>query len=105
MQQKEPQDFVISTGKAYSVKYFIDLTLKELGIKGRWIGKKNKRKFLTNKNKIIITVSPQLIRRKEYKLLIGNSSKAKKILKWEPKIGIKKLVKIMVREEKKFLSM
>ena len=104
MQQKEPQDFVISTGKAYSVKYFIDLTLKELGIKGKWIGKKNKRKFLTNKNKIIITVSPKLIRRKEYKLLIGNSSKAKKILKWEPKIGIKRLVKIMVQEEKKILS-
>ena len=40
MQQKKPQDFVISSGKAYSVKYFIDLTLKELGIKGKWIGKK-----------------------------------------------------------------
>ena len=45
----------------------------------------------------------QLIRTKEYKLLIGNSSKAKKILKWEPKINIKRLVKIMVEEEKKFL--
>ena len=103
MQQKEPQDFVISSGKAYSVKYFIDLTLKQLGIKGKWVGKKNKRKFITNENKTIIAVSPQLIRRKEYKLLIGNSSKAKKILKWEPKINIKRLVKIMVEEEKKFL--
>ena len=37
---KKPKDFVISSGKAYSVKYFIDLTLKELKIKGKWIGKK-----------------------------------------------------------------
>ena len=44
MQYKEPQDFVISSGKAYSVKNFIDLTLKQLGFKGKWIGKKNKRK-------------------------------------------------------------
>ena len=51
--------------------------------------KKNNRKFITNENKIIIVVSPQLIRSKEYKLLIGDSSKAKKILKWEPKIDIK----------------
>jgi len=103
MQLKEPQDFVISSGKAYSVKHFIDLTLKQLGIKGKWIGKKNKRKFITSENKTIIAVSPKLIRKKEYKLLIGNSSKAKKILKWKPKISINKLVEIMVEEEKKFL--
>ena len=103
MQYKEPQDFVISSGKAYSVKNFIDLTLKQLGFKGKWIGKKNKRKFISNDNKTIIAVSPKLIRKKEYKLLIGDSSKAKRILRWKPKTNIEKLVKIMVEEEKKFL--
>lgn len=104
MQYKEPHDFVISSGKAYSVKNFIDLTLKQLSIKGKWIGKKNKRKFISNDNKTIIAVSPKLIRKKEYKLLIGDSSKAKRILRWKPKTNIEKLVKIMVEEEKKICT-
>jgi len=101
MQQKKPEDFVISFGKAYSVKYFIDLCLKELNIKGKWIGKNEKRKFVTKENKTIIKVNPKYIRKKDYKLLIGDSTKAKKKLNWHPKINIKKLVKIMINEEKK----
>ena len=102
MQQKKPEDFVISYGKAYSVKNFIDLCLKELNIKGKWIGNKDERKFVTKKNKTIIKVNPKYIRKKDYKLIIGDSTKAKKILNWQPKINIKKLVKIMINEEKKF---
>ena len=101
MQQKKPEDFVISFGKAYSVKYFIDLCLKELNIKGKWIGKNEKRKFVTKKNKTIIKVNHKYIRKKDYKLIIGDSTKAKKKLNWQPKINIKKLVKIMINEENK----
>ena len=101
MQQKKPEDFVISFGKAYSVKYFIDLCLRELNIKGKWIGKNEKRKFVTKENKTIIKVNHKYIRKKDYKLLIGDSTKAKKKLNWHPKINIKKLVKIMINEEKK----
>ena len=104
MQQKKPEDFVISFGKAYSVKYFIDLCLRELNIKGKWIGKNEKRKFVTKENKTIIKVNPKYIRKKDYKLLIGDSTKAKKKLNWHPKINIKKLVKIMINEEKKLDS-
>ena len=104
MQQKKPEDFVISFGKAYSVKYFIDLCLKELNIKGKWIGKNEKRKFVTKKNKTIIKVNHKYIRKKDYKLIIGDSTKAKKKLNWKPKINIKKLVKIMINEEKKLDS-
>ena len=100
MQQKKPEDFIISSGKAYSVKYFIDLTLKYLKINGKWIGKNNERKFVNNENKTIIEISPKLIRKNDYKLLIGDSSKAKKFLKWKPKTNIHKLVKIMINEEK-----
>ena len=53
---------------------------------------------------MIIEISPKLIRKKEYKLLIGNSSKAKKFLKWRSKTNIKQLVKMMVTEEKKFFK-
>ena len=101
MQQKKPEDFVISFGKAYSVKYFIDLCLKELNIKGKWIGKNEKRKFVTKENKTIIKVNHKYIRKKDYKLIIGDSTKAKKKLNWQPKINIKKLVKIMINEENK----
>ena len=101
MQQKNPQDFVISSGKAYSVKYFIDLVLKNLSIKGKWIGKKNNRKFITNKNKIIIKISQKFIRKKEYKLLVGDSAKAKRLLNWKPKTSLENLVKKMIKEEKK----
>lgn len=104
MQQKKPEDFVISFGKAYSVKYFIDLCLKELNIKGKWIGKNEKRKFVTKENKTIIKVNHKYIRKKDYKLIIGDSTKAKKKLNWKPKINIKKLVKIMINEEKKLDS-
>ena len=85
MQQKKPEDFVISFGKAYSVKYFIDLCLKELNIKGKWIGKNEKRKFVTKKNKTIIKVNHKYIRKKDYKLIIGDSTKAKKKLNWQPR--------------------
>ena len=104
MKQKKPEDFVISFGKAYSVKYFIDLCLKELNIKGKWIGKNEKRKFVTKENKTIIKVNHKYIRKKDYKLIIGDSTKAKKKLNWKPKINIKKLVKIMINEEKKLDS-
>ena len=62
--------------------------------------KKDERKFVTKKNKTIIKVNPKYIRKKDYKLIIGDSTKAKKILNWQPKINIKKLVKIMINEEK-----
>ena len=83
MQQKKPEDYVVSSGKAFTVKYFIDLSLNYLKIKGNWIGTNNNRKFVTKKNKVIIRVSKKFIRKKEYQLLIGNSSKAKKFLNWK----------------------
>ena len=100
MQQKKPDDFVISNGRAYTVKNFIDLCLKYLNIKGKWIGKKNNKKFVTVKNETIIKVDKKFIRKKEYKILIGDYSKAKKRLKWKPKTELKDLVKLMIDEEK-----
>ena len=100
MQQKKADDFIISNGKAYSVKNFIDLCLKYLKIEGKWTGKKNNERFVTKNNQTIIKVDKKFIRNKEYKILIGNHSKAKKKLKWKPKIKLKNLVKIMINEER-----
>ncbi len=100
MQQTKPDDFIISNGRAYTVKNFIDLCLEYLNIKGKWIGKKNNRRFITPRNETIIKVDAKFIRKKEYKILIGDYTKAKKILNWKPKTKLKDLVKIMIDEEK-----
>ena len=99
LQQKKPEDYVIATGKQYSVKQFINFTLKELKIKFFWKGKGiNSKCFDKNKN-CIIECSKKYFRPVEVKSLIGDSSKAKKKLKWKPKNNINNLIKEMVKVE------
>tara|TARA_B100000161_G_scaffold263233_1_gene234271 strand:+ start:1173 stop:2210 length:1038 start_codon:yes stop_codon:yes gene_type:complete len=103
MQQKKPKDYVISTGKQYSVKQFVNLVLRELNIKYFWKGKGIKSKCYNNKGKCIIECDKTYIRPLEVDTLLGNSNKAKKELKWKPKVSINQLVKEMVNfEVKKF---
>tara|TARA_B100000073_G_scaffold345744_1_gene355503 strand:- start:8 stop:1030 length:1023 start_codon:yes stop_codon:yes gene_type:complete len=97
LQQKTPDDYVISTGKTHSVRQFIDLTLKYLKFDYKWIGKgMNERVINKANNKIIIKIDKQFFRPAEVDLLIGDSRKAKRKLKWKPKTNLKKLVKLMV---------
>ena len=99
LQQKKPSDFVIATGKQYSVKQFIDFTLKELGIKYLWKGKGINSKCYDLKGNCIIECDEEYYRPLEVDTLLGNATKAKKELKWEPKTNIKMLVKEMVSSE------
>ena len=99
MQQKKPKDYVISTGKQYSVKQFVNLVLRELKIKYLWKGKGIKSKCYDDKGKCIIECDKTYIRPLEVDTLLGNSNKAKKELKWKPKVSIKQLVKEMVNSE------
>jgi len=100
LQQKNPEDFVIASGKDYSVKQFIDFTLKELKIKGKWVGKNLNMKFVDEKNNDVVKINQKYIRNNEYLLLVGDVSKAKKHLNWRPKINIKKIIKLMINYEK-----
>jgi len=102
LQQKKPQDYVISTGEAYTIKQFINEAIKILKIKAKWTGKGLNEKLVDNKNKTIIKINKKYFRPAEVDLLIGNSTKAKKELKWIPQIKFKKLVKIMLEEEIKY---
>jgi len=100
LQQKTPDDFVISTGKQFSIKEFIDIVANELKIKIKW--KKDKKKMdyaIDDENNIIIKTDKRYFRPTEVHSLIGDSSKARKILKWKPKISLNKLVKEMIDEE------
>ena len=103
LQNKKPEDYVIATGKTYSIKQFIDHAANYLELKTKWIGKGMEEKLInTINNKIIIKISPIFFRPVEVNLLKGDSSRAKKDLNWKPKVNLKELVKIMIEEEKKY---
>ena len=99
MQKKIPNDYVIATGKQYSVKQFVNLTLKELRIKYYWKGKGIKSKCFDENGDCIVACDKEYFRPLEVDTLLGNSRKAKKELNWKPKIGINALVKEMVNSE------
>ncbi len=105
LQNKKPQDYVISTGKQYSVKNFVNLVLKELNIKGHWKGKGINTRCYDDKGNCIIECDKEYFRPLEVDTLLGDSSKARKELNWKPKYDITKLVKEMVIVELKNISL
>ena len=109
MQQKKPDDFVIATGKQYSVRDFVNISAKNLGINIKWIGKGINEKGIDKKNgKTIVKVGKRYFRPTEVDTLLGDARKAKKILKWKPKITFNQMVKEMIecdyKEQKKLIS-
>ena len=104
LQQKKPSDYVISTGKQYTVKQFINLVLKELNINFIWKGKGINEKCFDKNGNCIIACDKEYFRPLEVDTLLGNSRKAKKELKWKPKISISQLVKEMVSKDLEILS-
>jgi len=98
LQQNKPEDFVIATGKQYSVRDFINETAKELKLEINWKGKGiNEVGSLNGKD--IIKIDPNYFRPTEVENLIGDSTKARKKLGWKPKISFKELIKEMVTED------
>jgi len=98
LQKKNPSDYVIATGKQYTVKQFVDFVLKELNMKSKWKGKGFNSKCYFN-NKCIVECDKEYYRPLEVDTLLGDSRKAKKELNWKPKISIKELVSEMVQAE------
>ena len=105
LQKKKPQDYVISTGKQYSVKDFINFSLKELNIRYHWKGKGINEQCFNDKGDCIIECDKEYFRPLEVDTLLGNSSKARKELNWKPKFNITDLVKEMIKVEMKNLSL
>jgi len=104
LQQKKPGDYVIATGTQHTVKQFINQVATELGINLFWRGKGLNEKAYINPNKCIIQVDKKYLRPTEVDSLIGDYSKAKKILCWKPKISFKELVREMVEKDMEELS-
>ena len=100
LQQENPEDFVISTGKQHSVREFINLASKNLDMKIEWSGK-DLDEVGSLDGKDLIKVDPRYFRPTEVETLLGDSSKAKNKLNWSPKITFEQLVKEMVDEDLK----
>ena len=100
LQQKKPDDFVVATKSSYSVKDFVNICAKKLKINLIW--KKNGLNEIginKDNNKTIIRINKRYFRETEVDNLIGDYSKAKKILKWKPKFSFEKLVDDMIINE------
>ena len=100
LQQEKPEDFVIATGKQYSVRDFINLASMYLDMKIEWSGK-NLNEVGSFKGSDVIKVDPRYFRPTEVETLLGDASKAKKKLNWTPKISFEQLVKEMITEDLK----
>lgn len=100
LQQEKPDDYVIATGENHSVREFIEVAGKLLDFDIRWEGEGLEEKGIDAKtgNKII-EIDPHYFRPTEVDVLVGNASKAKKILGWQPKINFYDLVKLMIESD------
>jgi len=100
LQQEKPDDYVVATGESHSVREFAEETGKNFGFDLVWEGKGLKEKGIDkNTGKVLIEIDERYFRPAEVDFLLGDASKAKKILGWEPKIKFKELVKIMCEAE------
>ena len=99
MQKKKPSDYVIATGKQYTVKQFVDLTLNQLEIKYYWKGSGVKTKCFDMSGRCIVQCDKEYFRPLEVDTLLGDPTKARKEINWKPIINIKMLVQEMVVSE------
>ncbi len=99
LQQDVPEDFVIATGVQYSVRDFVNAAAQELGMTIDWKGEGADEKGYNNNGKCIVAVDPRYFRPAEVETLLGDASKAKAKLGWQPRTTFQELVSEMVRED------
>lgn len=99
LQQEQPEDFVIATGRQHSVRDFVNAVSRELDLTIRWEGEGLSEKGYDINGRCIVEVDPRYFRPTEVETLLGDASKAKAKLGWEPKTTFDELVKEMARED------
>ena len=100
LQQKKPDDYVIGTGKTFTIKDFVNKSAKKIGFNLKWVGKGIQEKAINIENKkVIIECKKRYFRPLEVDFLRGNAFKAKKLLKWSPKLSINNLIDEMIQHE------
>jgi GDPmannose 4,6-dehydratase len=99
LQQSKPDDYVIATGETHSVREFVEIASDYVGIKIRWQGKGENEEGYGENGRKIIGVNRNFFRPVEVSQLCGDASKARRELRWNPKVSFKEIVEVMVRED------
>jgi len=100
LQHDTPEDFVIATGETHTVREFVEAAFKHVGVEIEWQGEGVDEKGIDkDTGKVLVEVDPKYFRPTEVDLLIGDPSKAKEELGWEPEVKFKELVQLMVQSD------
>lgn len=113
LQHKKPEDFVIATGETHAVREFVDHAFAEIGVKLEWKGEGGDEKGIVSSfdpglhpqtsnlriGSIVVEIDPRYFRPTEVDILLGDPTKAKKLLNWQPKVTFRELVKMMVKAD------
>jgi GDPmannose 4,6-dehydratase len=100
LQQEAPEDYVIATGQQYSVRDFVSLAAREVGIAIRWEGSGiDEKGYDAATGACLVAVDPRYFRPTEVETLLGDPTKARERLGWAPRIGFAELVGEMVRDD------
>jgi len=112
LQHKRADDYVVATGESRSVREFVELALREIGAEIQWKGKgvkevgvikkvtsRGKRVTSTKKGDVVVEIDPRYFRPTEVDELLGDASKARKALGWEPRISFEEMISTMVKAD------
>lgn len=102
LQQNEPDDFVIASGETHTVREFVEKVFNYLDMEIQWEGSGIEEKGIDRKTgKTLVVLAPKFFRPTEVDILLGNTTKAKELLKWEPKVSFDELVELMIKSDLK----
>ena len=105
LQQEKPGDYVLATNETHTVREFVELAFKEVGIDLKWQGTGVDEKGIDKKTgKVLVDVNPKYFRPAEVELLWGDCTKAEKELGWKRKVSFKGLVSMMVDSDMKEIA-
>ena len=99
LQQDEPEDFCIATGKQYSVRQFVEIAARHVDLEIRWEGQGVDEKGYDQDGNCIVEVDPRYFRPTEVETLLGDASKAREKLGWQPRITFEEMVQEMMEND------
>jgi len=104
LQQDNPDDYILATNKKISVRKFVEISFKEIGLEIIWVGSGIEEKGVDQNGNVLVEIDPEYFRPSEVDLLIGDYTKAKNQLGWEPIYTVEQLCSEMVQEDIKLFA-